>query len=326
MRNYHNSIPTFGQYSTLINEKVTPEISGLNEYHYSNFYKRCLIENGFISVVRYVHDETIYLKLYYFEKKVRDNKREMEQFVSSFYLHESPQLNYSNCNILRILLKTDIEKDAILKQEDVAAVESLLQLQLNEDSWVGVDITGTSGGLTMGANRDFAIHQHRKSLLAEGYMKPDYTEKVNQYIPEQDSDKSYTYNKVFRESDGLLMNVSLYKIVLSWDAPPFEVQVSYSIKFKWKSTQFKLTVLEYYGQRSNTIKAIVEYLDKSYTFGFGRSSVGAGSIGETPDIRIGNEKLKFQFGKNTISITEVSTDNRLNSIQSITESNFELIV
>jgi len=129
-----------------------------------------------------------------------------------------------------------------------------------------------------------------------------------------------------RKFDGLSVSVSLDKIVLSWDAPTCDIQVSNSIKFKWNSTHFKLTVIEYYGQRSNTIEAILEYLDKSYKFGFGRSSVGAGRMGETPDIRIGNEKLNFQFGKSTISITEVSIDNRINRIQEITAANFELII
>lgn len=163
-------------------------------------------------------------------------------------------------------------------------------------------------------------------MLEEGYVNPDYVEKVNKWLERKDTTKPPVWTKIKRESDGLNVNISTDKIVLSWSSVPFEVQVSHSIQFKWKGIHIKLTVLEYYGQRSNTIRAIVEYLEKKYYFGVGRSSVGAGCMGEHPNIVVGNNKLKFQFGKNCMSISELVNDQRLELMEVKKESNFELII
>jgi hypothetical protein len=324
MRNYHSSIPTFGKFASLLNEKVRPEVATLNDWHFKKFFKKCLTQSGFISIIRFNYDDTLYVKLYFFDKKVRDNKRQMEEFVTSYYLHEKYELKYKKCNIIRIPLKIQVDDEAIQKQNDIPSLESLLQLQLNDESWIGVDYTGTSGGLTIGANPDYPTHQRRKSLLEEGYMNPDYVEKVNKWLERKDTIKPSVWTKIKRDSDGLNVNISTDKIVLSWSSVPLEVQVSYSIQFKWKEIHIKLTVLEYYGQRSNTIRAIVEYFNKTYNFGVGRSSVGAGSMGEKPNIVIGNNMLKFQFGKNCISISDVIIDQCLELIENKTESNFQI--
>jgi hypothetical protein len=82
LRNYHNAIPTFGEFATLLNEKVRPEVANMNDWHLEYFFKKCLIQSGFISIIRFNYDDTLYLKLYYFNNKVKDNVREMEEFVS----------------------------------------------------------------------------------------------------------------------------------------------------------------------------------------------------------------------------------------------------
>lgn len=326
MRNYRSSIPTFGKYEFLLNEKVRPEVAKMNDWHFGNFSKKCLLKYGFLSIIRFLYDDTLYLKLYYFDNKVRENKREMEQFVSSYYLHEMYQLKYTKCNIIRIPLKINIEDEVIELQDDTSSIESLLQLQLTEDSWIGVDYTGTQGGLTIGANPDSSVHRRRKELLLEGYMNPNYEEKVNKWVNNFKSNISSTWVRIIRESDGLSINISPEKFVLSWNSVPMEVQASHSIQFKWKGVYIKLTVLEFYGQRSNIITAIVEYLNKSFNFGFGRSSVGAGSMGVSPKFVVGNQKLQFQFGKNCISVSEITIDPRLELMKENTDSNFQLLV
>jgi hypothetical protein len=326
MRNFHSSIPTFGKFAALLNEKVRPEVATMNEWHFKNFFKKCLIQSGFISIIRYNYDNTLYLKLYFFDNKVRDNRREMEMFVTSYYLHEKYELKYEQCNIISIPIKIQVDDEIIQKQNDIPSLESLLQLQLNEESWISVDYTGTSGGLTIGVNPEYQTHKHRKSLLEEGYIKPDYVEKINKWLERKDTTKTSVRTRIKRESDGLNVSISTDKIVLSWSSVPLEVQVSYSIQFIWKGIHIKLTVLEYYGQRSNTIRAIVKYLEKTYNFGFGRSSVGAGSMGEHPNIVVGNNKLKFEFGKNCMSISELINDQRLELMEDKKESSFELVL
>lgn len=319
-----NSIPTFGMFSDLINERPSDEVAELNELHFQAYFKDCLLNHGFLSVVRSVNETTLFLKVYYFEKIVRENKREMEQFVSSYYLHETPQLKYHQCNLIMIPLKFEIDVQAVANQSNLNAMESFLQLQLKPDSWVGIDTTGTTGGLTMGVNPDALTHQRRKDLLKEGYMKPNYEEKVQQWLSSNKDVKAQPI-KIQRESDGLNMTLTQDKIILSWDSVPLDSQVSYSIIFNWKGERICLTVMEYYGQRSNTIKALVQYMGKQYSFGVGRSSVGAGAMGEKPNISIGNNKLKFEFGKRCMSIYDIVLDETQLMMEE-RESNFQLIV
>jgi hypothetical protein len=84
-------------------------------------------------------------------------------------------------------------------------------------------------------------------------------------------------------------------------------------------------VTEYNGWRSNTINAQVQYLGKNYNFGFGSNALGAGAIGEKPNITIGNNKLKFDFGKKCISIAYTVIHENL-ELMNDKESNFLLIV
>jgi hypothetical protein len=320
----YNSKPTYGKFSDLINEQPSVEVAELNELHFQSYFKDCLISHGFLSIVRSVNETTLFLKVYYFEKVVRENRREMEQFVSSFYLHESPQLQYQQCNLIMIPLKFEIDVEAITNQSTVASLESFLQFHLNPESWVGIDTTGSTGSLTMGANPDALTHQRRKKLLNEGFMKPDYEEKVQQWMSSNKYVKTQPI-KIQRESDGLNLTLTQDKIILSWECVPLEVTVSYSIIFNWKGVRINLMVMEYYGQRSNTIKAKVQYLGNSYSFGVGRSSVGAGAMGEKPNIAIGNNKLKFEFGKRCMSISETVIDESL-ELMGDRESNFQLII
>jgi hypothetical protein len=319
-----NSIPTFDRFKDLINESPSIAVADLNELHFQSYFKDCLLNHGFLSVVRSINETTLFLKVYYFEKKVRENKREMEQFVSSYYLHETPQLQYHQCNLIMIPLKFEIDVQAVANQSNLTAMESFLQLQLKPDSWVGIDTTGTTGGLTMGVNPDALTHQRRKDLLKEGYMKPNYEEKVQQWLLSNKVVKAQPI-KIQRESDGLNLTLTQDKIILSWESVPLDVQVSYSIIFKWKGVRINLMVLEYCGQRSNTIKAVVQYLGNKYSFGVGRSSVGAGSMGEKPNISIGNNKLKFEFGKRCMSVSDIVIDETL-SLTEERESNFQVII
>ena len=324
MRNYHNSIPRFGKFASLLNEKVRPEIATLNDWHFNNFFKSCLIHSGFVSIIRYNYDGILYLKLYYFTNKAKDNKREIEQFVSSYYLHEKDQLKYKKCNIIRIPLKIQIDEELIQKQRDISSLESLLHLQLTEESWVGVDFTGTSGGLTIGVNHDYSIHLHRKNLFDQGYVDTNYEIEMNKLLDIKDISIPTIWTRVTRKYDGLNINISPDKIILSWNSVPIDVQVSHTIKLKWNGIQIRLTVMEYYGQRSHTIRAVVECFNKTYNFGIGRSSVGAGSIGEKPNIVFGNNILKFQFGKNCVSISDVIIDQSLKLFKNKIESNFQI--
>ena len=326
MRNYHSSIPTFGKFASLLNEKTNPEILDINSWHFENFTKECLIKSGFISIIRYLYNDTLYLKLYYFEKKIRDNKRQMEEFVAAYYLHEKKNLKYSRCNIIRIPLKEQIEDFTLQSINNISSIEFLLQSQLKEDSWIGIDFTGTTGGLTIIPHQKKVAHERHKKLLMEGYMEQNYEERVMKMIKESSIEKPIVWNTLIRESDDLKISLSENIISLSWRSAPIDTKISNSIKFLWKGIPIELTAIEFYGQRSNTIRAIVRYNNKSYEFGYGRCSLGAGGFGEAPNIISENNKLKFEFGKNWISVTNTIIDPRLELMGKKTSSSFQLLL
>ena len=169
--------PTFGYYRNLVNEKAPNEFSEMNEWFFTEFSKISLIKFGFVSFIRYLHEDTLYLKLYYLYDTIRDSKREIDDFVCTFYAHEKFELKYSKCNILHIQLKGTFSAKSIENQTTIKALESLLQSRLNDESWVGVFRSGTMGAYTnFNPNKPFSIYNRWKSLLFEGYLEPGYEE------------------------------------------------------------------------------------------------------------------------------------------------------
>jgi hypothetical protein len=327
MKDYFNSsVPTFGKFSSLLNEQVSTDVNAMNEWHFQNFFKRCLIDNGFISILRHINDGTLYIKLYYYEKKIKNNKREIEQFVASYYRHEKYELNYKDCNIIRIPLKTQLDKNAIQQQNDIQSLERFLQQQLNDNSWVGIDFSGTKGGLTMCSSSDYSIHQRHKKLLDEGYLDEDYESRVSAWLEEKKIQKRPVRTRIKRQSDGLRISVSPDEIVISWDNALKGMGVSYTIEFYWKGIHVKLTASEYNGTKSRTIQAMVECLDQTYTFGIGQCSLGAGYTGSRPRISSGNNKLVFDIGLNCVSFSDIVINQTLELMEEKRESNFQLIL
>jgi len=326
MRNYHNSIPTFGKYHQLLNERVTPEISKINELHFNSFSRSCLISSGFMSVIRFVFDETLYIKLYYYDEMLPESKRDIELFASSFYLHGDYSLKYNKCNIIRIPLKVRLDSESIFNSQNISELESLLQLQLTENSWVGVDFAGVEGGLTLGCKYDEYKYSFAKRKILNEYNVKSLTSKVGNYSNFFSEVGDSVFSDIINDRDGVKISISANKFIFSWKGGEFENQVYNSMKFSWKGVNFKLTSVEYFGKRSNTISVIVEYFNKKYQFGYGRSSVGAGSFGEFPIISVGGARLHFQFGKNCISVSEVKSRQNEEFERAIQKGSFQIII
>jgi hypothetical protein len=180
--------PTFGYYRNLVNETAPDQFSEMNEWFFTEFSKISLIKFGFVSFIRYLHEDVLYLKLYYLSDTIRDSKREIDDFVCTFYAHEKFELKYSKCNILHIHLKGTFSAKCIENQTTIKALESLLQSRLNDESWVGVFSSGTMGAYTnFNPNKPFSIYNRWKSLLFEGYLEPEYEEGLKQEEMESNS-------------------------------------------------------------------------------------------------------------------------------------------
>jgi len=179
---------TFGYYKNLVNEKVPNEFSVMNDWFFTEFSKISIVKFGFVSVIRYLHEDTLYLKLYYLSDIIRGSEREIDDFVCAFYAHGKFELEYSKCNILRIPLEQPISAESIEKLTNIKDLEFLLQSQLNGKSWIGVYPSGTMGSFThYNPNQPLSIYNKWKSLLFEGYLELGYEDRLKQEEMESNS-------------------------------------------------------------------------------------------------------------------------------------------
>lgn len=303
MGNVFTPYPSFSAYRHLLTEPADAEIVSINDWYFDHISKCCLLTGGFISFIRKQVNETLYVKLYFFEDRVKENKREIEQFVSSFYLHEKYNLKYKTCNIIRIPLKTSIEESTIHQLKNAREAETLIQWQLQEDSWIGIDHSGTEGGLTLAANPDRESYELAKQALLDGVLNLCFDKRLQQKA------KNGEFTVITRAKDGYKISVKKDQFILGWESGGKE-HIKHSVNFTWNGIKFELTGLAYYGQRSNTIEAQLSYFNQTNRFGFGRSTLGAGAIGHIPNIIVGNTKLKFTFGNNWISVSEIAVGPR----------------
>lgn len=300
MRFNRFTFPTFGKFKSLLTEKYSDQILSLNQHFYEYFFKSCLTENGFISFIRYKNETTLYLKLYYFENTVRDDIREVENFINSFYFHEHSNLKYQSSNIIRVPIKCKTNLEFFRNKTDVKDVESVLLQLITDNSWIGVDFSGTQGGLTIGMNNNVADHLLRMNKYrTKTHYVSDNRNDFHQNA-KLTSESAITIGK--EQPSEMRINLTNNQIVIGWDKSSNESEIIKDIRFIWMDIIFNLTVNEFYGVRSNTIKARLSYLGNEYEFGVGRCSLGAGSFGCKPNIIIKNKTLKFIFGKHCISI------------------------
>lgn len=310
--------PTFGAYRHLLTERTDTELSAINDWYFENISKCCLLKGGFISFIRKHVDDTLYIKLYYVEDRVKENKREVEQFVSSFYLYEKYNLKYTTCNIIRIPLRSSIDETTIQELSNAKEAEALLQWQLTDDSWVGVDYLGTEGGLTLHAIPEKEQYDHTKNALLDGILNVCLENKIQRHS------KNAGFTVIRKEKEGFNISVSKDQFILGWD-PLIHGKLEHTVQFRWNGILFHLIGLANYGKQSNSIEAKLAYFSQSSQFGFGRSTIGTGAIGQAPNVIVGNKKLKFEFGHNWIAVSEIAVGPKLETSISKVNSSFELI-
>jgi hypothetical protein len=83
-----------------------------------------------------------------------------------------------------------------------------------------------------------------------------------------------------------------------------------SAKVKWQGIDLSFNIYIQKGQRSKSIAVSIMYQDIPYRFGIGMSSVGAGSIGKSPDIAAYGKQLTFKYGFNYLYIEEELIEKR----------------
>lgn len=172
---------TFGTHHALITQPVSAAISHINDRCLASFGRKSITRYGFLSVLQRIEADTIYTKLYYYPEKIRDSKREIEDFAATFFYGEMEDLDYRYCNIIRIPIDTALQEDAINACQHMQELEQLIWNTLTEDSYVSVNPDGKEGGLTV-TRFTKTDYQLWKKLLEEGYLEPAYEEQCKKEL------------------------------------------------------------------------------------------------------------------------------------------------
>jgi hypothetical protein len=269
--------PTFGYYKNLINKQAPVEFSEMNDWFFTELSKMHLIKFGFVSVIRYLDEDTLYLKLYYLIEVTREHKENIDWFVCSFYAQEKFKLQYSQCNILDIPLDQSISAEAIQNATNINELETLLQTQLREDSLIGV-----SDGKCAYTNSN----PHKTDFnLWYTYVYQPYVESLK---PKRDLEFQIIGNE----------------LILTWGYDRNGYQSS--ITFEWRNILIKMIVSVNVMPMSREDIFTMNVNGESSRFGWGRRAGGQGSIGTKPSIYTLENYLSIHNGPNKI----VFKDNR----------------
>ncbi|MFN8244925.1 MAG: hypothetical protein U0T56_00885 [Ferruginibacter sp.] len=136
---YEPSYPTVGKYMGLLTCPVSDWIRNINDRCLDLFGRESLTWYGFLTVVRKLTNETLYIKLYYVESKIGRSKREIEDFASAFYHAELPNLNYTSCNIMNIPLKMGADPGLIWLCNSMEELETGILSGMDKNSWIGIN-------------------------------------------------------------------------------------------------------------------------------------------------------------------------------------------
>jgi hypothetical protein len=291
--------PNFKLYQHLINQQIPANYSKLNDFFFEHFFKDCFLKFGFLSIIRDIHENTLFLKVYYSVNKLCISEQKIDEFLSAFYKYEHPGLYYNHCNIIKIPIYFELNANFIVNISDINKLESLLQidLQIKSDSWVGIDFTETKGSYTnYKPLQNKYIYQKLKQVL--------FDNQINQWPVNEIRTPSLNESLYYLGNNNLAVNSDSTGFKISWKIQYGE-ETFHTIRFWWRDVLFKLVASGKYDRRSTATVAVLEFYNHQYLFGFGRASFSGGYIGTIPEIIIGNYQMKFNFGKNYIKVFQV---------------------
>jgi hypothetical protein len=304
MEKYY-STPTWGQYADLLNQPLNHSLTKINDELFAKLGKLYLKRFGFYSVI-YRHDEhKIWLKMYYYKSLIENDKREIEYFINHMYACEIPDLTYDECNLIHIPIVAPRDIIAINALNSFAETERYLQGLMAETDYISYNPNRHEGGTTWGSgNFEMVDYLRMKRLLFEGFLEPGYEDNLEEInvTPLSKNERGTSHSFYFNRPNYVLC-VCDTQFRISWEFLKDGEQIEIPIKFKWKDVDFDLIVRSELTNRSLQVTAEINYFDVKAKCGFGIGTIGGGSIGKQPDIRIGNHLLVVNFGRNYVSLT-----------------------
>jgi hypothetical protein len=85
------------------------------------------------------------------------------------------------------------------------------------------------------------------------------------------------------------------ELILSWDK---EEAYSLSITLEWFDLLMHVKLEKEVLFKSDSFKILIHVNNTTHYFGYGRSTVGAGRLGEVPKLELGDYYLTFEFKNN----------------------------
>ncbi len=93
--NDYQGVPTLGQFRSLILQPISEQVRTINDLTLKRFAKKSILRFGFFTVMRFIEEDMICIKFYFFKDRIGSSKREIEDFVSLYYAAEFSDLKYS---------------------------------------------------------------------------------------------------------------------------------------------------------------------------------------------------------------------------------------
>jgi hypothetical protein len=179
METFHEFITRTGAPSMLtrkhfILEPATDNVRKINQTVFEKYAKYWAIHYQFFPVMRYVKDDTLYIKFYYSERR-KNELRELTDLVNAFYQNFIGLTNYNNINCLTIPFSQQIPKAQLVACSSMAELEKTHLGTLDESSWIGCDRFG-NGSVIAHGKWPLGLFFKWNQLLAEGYFSQEYDE------------------------------------------------------------------------------------------------------------------------------------------------------
>lgn len=172
----NSSGPDFQNESNPPAQPTTQQVKEINEFTFKQYAKKWAYVNSFFPVLRLIENDKIFIKIYY-DVELRDDIRQLEEFSATFYRENIANLNYSECNVLRIRVENKINTEEILNCNSMEELELLYSKSFGDDEFFGVLPHAMVGSVNVHmkwVDREF---KYWNKLLSEGYLTDEYEKK-----------------------------------------------------------------------------------------------------------------------------------------------------
>ncbi len=198
---FWGNTPCIKTRSQFILQPEPQEIVELNQQLFHSHTKHWFKKYKFYSVIRYCENNILYIKLYYSDRLIEDN-RQIEDYVNAFYSNFIKNLEFSRINFLGIPYPRKFQVDKTKECNYYKEFELILLSSLNSSSWVSCNSDG-KGCVGDYCRWTLKNYHYWTNLLDEGYLEHDYVDRLEkEKLPKPSSSAIRTINDVSNPNNG----------------------------------------------------------------------------------------------------------------------------